>query len=157
MTLSCSFILALNWLSGKRNNDSQDFEDRDSPVGDPYTHHIRKASCYHARTKLPKNASKAPKRTFADRIGIRTKKKEHDHDSQSEDFITETSDDQNTLTKDDELIFYKATKIVPRVDLKLGMARLTFLLDSCCPGSIPDPLLLAAIIDMVGEPEQQYL
>lgn len=147
-------MIAWNWLSGKGKSDIQDVEDGDSPVGDVYSYQTRKQSCYHSKQKIHKNPakqiSKPTKRTFADRIGIKAKKKEPDHDSQIDDFIYENSDDLDTITKDDELLYFKATKIVPRVDLKLGMSRLTFLLDTCCPGSVPDPLLLASVLDMVS-------
>ena len=148
------YFIAWNWLSGKGKSDNQDIEDGDSPVGDPYSNQTRKPPCYHSKQKIHKNTSKQiskpNKRTFADRIGIKAKKKEPDHDSQIDDFIYENSDDLDTITKDDELLYFKATKIVPRLDLKLGMSRLTFLLDTCCPGSIPDPLLLASVLDMVS-------
>jgi hypothetical protein len=141
-------------LSGKGKSDNQDVEDGDSPVGDGNANQTRKPSCYHSKQKIHKNPSKQiskhNKRTFAARIGIKAKKKEPDHDSQLDDFIDENSDDLDTITKDDELLYFKATKIVPRLDLKLGMSRLTFLLDTCCPGSIPDPLLLASVLDMVS-------
>ena len=147
-------LLAWNWISGKGANENQDAEDGDSPVGDAFANQSRKPSYYHSRQRihknLPKQIAKPTKRTFADRIGIKAKKKEPDHDSQIEDFIYENSDDLDTITKDDELLYFKATKIVPRLDLKLGMSRFTFLLDTCCPGSIPDPLLLASVLDMVS-------
>ena len=141
-------------MSGKGKSDNQDVEDGDSPVGEGNANQTRKPSCYHSKQKNHKNPSKQiskhNKRTFAARIGIKAKKKEPEHDSQLDDFIYENSDDLDTITKDDELLYFKATKIVPRLDLKLGMSRLTFLLDTCCPGSIPDPLLLASVLDMVS-------
>ena len=99
---------------------------------------------------ISKQVSKPAKRTFADRIGIKSKKKDPDHDSQIDDYIYDNSDDLDTITKDEEVLFFKVTKIVPRLDLKLGMSKFTFLLDTCCPGSIPDPLLLASGLDMVS-------
>ena len=144
----------MNWISGKGTNENQDAEDGDSPVGDAYSNQTRKPSCYHPKQRIHKNISKQiskpTKRTFADRIGIKPKKKEPDHDSQIEDFINDNSDELDTIIKDDELVYFKARKIVPRLDLKLGMSRLTFLLDTCCPGSIPDPLLLASVLDLVS-------
>ena len=144
----------MNWISGKSTAENLDAEDGDSPIGDTYPNQTRNPSCYHSKQRIQKNsskhASKHTKRTFADRIGIKPKKKEPDHDSQIEDFINDNSDELDTTIKDDELVYYKARKIVPRVNLKLGMSRFTFLLDTCCPGSIPDPLLLASILDLVS-------
>ena len=146
---------AWNWLSGKSGGENQDIEDGDSPVGEVLGSQSRKPSFHHGKQKVQKSvskqASKPANRTFADRIGIKKKKKkEPDHDSQIDDYIYENSDDLDTITKDEELLYFKVTKIVPRIDLKLGMSRFTFLLDTCCPGSIPDPLLLAAVLDMVS-------
>ena len=150
-------LSAWNWLSGKSTNENQDAEDGDSPVGDVFGSQSRKPSYHHQKQKIQKNISKqvpkTTKRTFADRIGIKTKKKELDRDSQIDDYIYENSDDLDTLTKDEELLYFKVTKLVPRLNLKLGMSRFTFLLDTCCPGSIPDPLLLASVLDMVSREE----
>ena len=40
--------------------------------------------------------------------------------------------------------------MIPVQELKVGMARFTFLLENCLPGSVPDPALLASILDLVS-------
>ena len=148
------YTTAWNWLSGKATCENQDVEDGDSPVGDVFVSQSRKPSYHHPRQKVQKSVSKQvskpAKRTIAERIGIKSKKKDPDHDSQMDDYIYDNSDDLDTITKDEEVLFFKVTKIVPRLDLKLGMSKFTFLLDTCCPGSTPDPLLLASVLDMVS-------
>ena len=101
-------------------------------------------------------------------MGIKAKKKDFDcQEAESLEFIADTIEDQDTTIKDDEVIYYKAKKIVPRQELKLGMERwekieiqqlvsvsihfrFTFLLDSSIPGSVPDPNLLSSILDLVS-------
>ena len=142
-------MTAWHWLSRKDKNEAKEEEERESPVTDAYNIQIRKSSCYHGKMKVNRNISKPAKRTFADRIGIKSKKKEAEIESQIDDFIYEHSDDLDTITKDDELVYFRATKIVPKNDLRIAMSRLRFLLDICCPGSAPDPMLIASVLDMV--------
>ena len=40
-------------------------------------------------------------------------------------------------------------RLVHGYGVKAGMARLHFMLDCCHPGSIPDPHLMAALLDLV--------
>ena len=65
------------------------------------------------------------RKTFADRIGIKAKRRDPADfpESASEECIADNGDDQDTTFKEDEIIYYKAQKIVPRQELKLGMSR----------------------------------
>ena len=65
------------------------------------------------------------RKTFADRIGIKAKRRDPADfpESASEECIADIGDDQDTTFKEDEIIYYKAQKIVPRQELKLGMSR----------------------------------
>ena len=55
---------------------------------------------------------------------VKAKKKDFDcQEAESLEFIADTIEDQDTTIKDDEVIYYKAKKIVPRQELKLGMER----------------------------------
>ena len=97
--------------------------------------------------KLP---GKSGRKTLADRMGIKGKKKEFDHpDSQSEEYLVDNNDDADTTIKDEEIVYYRARRMVPLKELKVGMARFTFLLENSMPGSVPDPSLLASILDLV--------
>ena len=89
----------------------------------------RKQSCY-SKQKIGKTATRSVqgarnnKKTLADRIGIKAKKKDFDYqEAESLECIADTIDDQDTTIKEDEVIYYKAKKIVPRHELKLGMER----------------------------------
>ena len=89
---------------------------------------FRKQSCY-SKQKIGKagrsvQGTKNNKKTLADRMGIKAKKKDFDcQEAESLEFIADTIDDQDTTIKEDEVIYYKAKKIVPRQELKLGMER----------------------------------
>ena len=97
--------------------------------------------------KLP---GKSGRKTLADRMGIKGKKKEFEHlDSQSEEYLVDNNEDADTTIKDDEIVYYRARRMVPLTELKVGMARFRFLLENSMPGSVPDPSLLASILDLV--------
>ena len=82
-------------------------------------------------------------------MGIKGKKKELDHtDSQSEEYLVD--DDQDTTIKDEDIVYYRARRMIPVQELKVGMGRFTFLLENCMPGTVPDPSLLASILDLVN-------
>ena len=92
---------------------------------------FRKPSCY-SKQKIGKVVTRSGggqgirvnKKTLADRIGIKAKKKEVDcQETESLEYIADTIEDQDTTIKEDEVIYYKAKKIVPRHELKLGMER----------------------------------
>lgn len=51
--------------------------------------------------------------------------------------------------RDSEFVVLKERKLVPILPVFNGMLRLSFLLETCHPGSIPDPHLLAASLDLV--------
>ena len=66
---------------------------------------------------------KQGKKTLADRIGIKGKRKDGEYlESHSDECIADL-DDQDTTIKEDEIVYYKVRKIVPRKELKEGMAR----------------------------------
>lgn len=50
---------------------------------------------------------------------------------------------------DSEFVVLKERHLVSTQKLSSGMLRFSFLLETCTPGSIPDPYLLAASLDLV--------
>ena len=110
---------------------------------------FRKSSCY-SKQKVVKNVikgtGKSGRKTW---MGIKGKKKELDHaDSQSEEYLVD--DDQDTTIKDEDIVYYRARRLIPIAELKVGMGRFTFLLENCMPGTVPDPSLLASILELVN-------
>jgi hypothetical protein len=47
-------------------------------------------------------------------------------------------------------VVLKERKLVPILPVYNGMLRFSFLLETCQPGSVPDPHLLAATLDLVS-------
>lgn len=43
----------------------------------------------------------------------------------------------------------KERRLVPLKPVRDGMHRFSFLLEVCLPGSVPDPQLIAAVLDLV--------
>ena len=90
---------------------------------------FRKQSC-SSKQKIGKTAIRSVqgtrnnRKTLADRIGIKAKKKDLDcQEAESLEYIADTIEEQDTTIKEDEVIYYKAQKIVPQHELKLGMER----------------------------------
>ena len=51
---------------------------------------------------------------------------------------------------DNEVVVVRERKLVPVPAVQAGMMRFSFLLETCQPGSIPDPGLIAAMLDLVS-------
>jgi hypothetical protein len=51
--------------------------------------------------------------------------------------------------RESEVVVMKERRLVPIEPVYEGMARFSFLLETCAPGSVPDPPLIAAILDLV--------
>ena len=54
------------------------------------------------------------------------------------------------IGRDSELVYYRERHLVPVEDVRLGLSRFSFLLETSAPGMIPDPLLIAAMLDLVS-------
>lgn len=51
--------------------------------------------------------------------------------------------------RDSEIVILKERRLIPCDLVKEGMSRFSFLLETCSPGSVPDPPLIAALLDLV--------
>ena len=49
-----------------------------------------------------------------------------------------------------EVIIVRERRLVSSYAVKSGMLRFNFMLDCCQPGSVPDPHLIAALLDLVS-------
>lgn len=52
--------------------------------------------------------------------------------------------------RDSEVVVLKERFLIPTEPLRDGMLRFSFLLETCAPGSVPDPQLIAAVLDLVS-------
>lgn len=51
--------------------------------------------------------------------------------------------------RESEFVVLKERRLVPRSAVLDGMLRFSFLLETCQPGSVPDPHLMASLLDLV--------
>lgn len=54
--------------------------------------------------------------------------------------------------RESEVVVLKERRLIPMNPVREGMARFSFLLETCAPGSIPDPPLIAALLDLPQAP-----
>lgn len=52
--------------------------------------------------------------------------------------------------RESEIVVLKERRLVPLLPVRLGMQRFSFLLEVSAPGSLPDPQLIAAVLDLVS-------
>ena len=65
--------------------------------------------------------------------------------------MTSVSASGGGLMKDTDTMFFRERHLVPVDTIRVGMGRFSFLLETCSPGSIPDPLMVSALLDLVRE------
>lgn len=53
-------------------------------------------------------------------------------------------------SKESEIVVLKERRLIPVKPVKEGMQRFSFLLEVCVPGTVPDPQLIGAIMDLVS-------
>lgn len=58
--------------------------------------------------------------------------------------------DQEGGVRERSVVLVRERKLVPVDLVRSGMMRFSFLLETCHPGSIPDPQLIAAVLDLVS-------
>ncbi|XP_055887561.1 protein unc-80 homolog isoform X2 [Biomphalaria glabrata] len=78
--------------------------------------------------------------------GIKTLGKKMTRKGSCDDFYKQRSGMKNDGNV--ELVFVKEKRMVDKYVIKSGMLRFSFLLECCSPGSLPDPQLLAAMLDL---------
>ena len=98
-----------------------------------------------------KQIIKMAKKTLTEKLN-RSRKREGD----GEDALYEISrcnsydfDANGGMTRDSDTVCFKERHIVPAEVVQEGLSRFNLMLDMNAPGTIPDPLLIAALIDLV--------
>lgn len=66
------------------------------------------------------------------------------------DYSRRSSSDMCDGPRESEVVILKERKLVPIEPVRVGMLRLSFLLETCAPGTFPDPQLIAAVLDLVS-------
>lgn len=75
-------------------------------------------------------------------------KSKHGSFEDTPDLSRRNSFDFDRTTSDGEILLIRESKLVSLPAVKDGMLRFQFLLESCTPGSLPDPPLIAAMLDI---------
>ena len=120
-----------------------------------------------------KQMFKSAKKTFSEKIGIKGKKKVGDPDAfdsmndmsrfNSEDHLEAGIEDHHHSKQhgtngrgvsggvyESGGMCFMERHIVPVHVVQIGMSRFSFLLETSAPGTLPDPLLIAALLDLVS-------
>lgn len=67
-------------------------------------------------------------------------------------FSHRSSIDLGDGPRESEVVVLKERRLIPTEPVREGMLRFTFLLEICSPGSVPDPQLIGAILDLPQAP-----
>ena len=94
------------------------------------------------------------KKTLTEKIGMnRSRKREIDGEDALYEISRCNSYDFDAaggqMTRDSDTVCFKERHIVPAEIVQEGLSRFNLMLDMNAPGTIPDPLLIAALIDLV--------
>lgn len=65
------------------------------------------------------------------------------------DLSRRNSFEMGESSRESEFVVFKERKLVATGPVYSGMLRLSFLLETCPPGSVPDAHLLASVLDLV--------
>lgn len=67
-------------------------------------------------------------------------------------FSHRSSIDLGDGPRESEVVVLKERRLIPTEPVREGMLRFSFLLETCAPGSVPDPQLIGAILDLPQAP-----
>lgn len=67
-------------------------------------------------------------------------------------FSHRSSIDLGDGPRESEVVVLKERRLIPTEPIREGMLRFSFLLETCSPGSVPDPQLISAILDLPQAP-----
>ncbi|XP_050101355.1 protein unc-80 homolog isoform X2 [Anopheles aquasalis] len=85
-------------------------------------------------------------------IGKGKKKAGGTEDTTGGYFSRRSSLDISDGPRESEVVVLKERRLIPTLPVREGMARLALLLEVCAPGSVPDPALVTALLDLPQAP-----
>ncbi|XP_038122393.1 protein unc-80 homolog isoform X5 [Culex quinquefasciatus] len=154
----------VRWFrGGSKDRESIDLESQSGVMGSSEIANtfMRKGSLsFHARTRATEGIGRSIQRARRrverrlGRFGIGKGKKKMDgkEDVSGSYFSRRSSFDTAEGPRESEVVVLKERRLIPITPLREGMARFSFLLETCAPGSIPDPPLIAALLDLPQAP-----
>ncbi|XP_050309913.1 protein unc-80 homolog isoform X2 [Anthonomus grandis grandis] len=147
-----------NWF---KKGDSQSVDECDLPDnGDSFNDSasfIRQSSKYYQRKGSGKghvgHTLQKAKRRIDDKLKFLKKGKKKDGSSEesgggSKYYSRKNSFELGDNSRESEVVFLKERRLVPTGLVYWGTQRLSFLLETCPPGSVPDAFLLASALDL---------
>ncbi|XP_011346095.1 protein unc-80 homolog isoform X3 [Ooceraea biroi] len=152
----------VNWFRKDYNRtDSTDsHESSESPTDGSF---VRQQSLHYGHHRSASRTSRGvgltlqkAKRRMEDqliKIGFgKSKKKESMEETPGSYFSRRNSTELGESCRESEFVVLKERRLVPRTAVFDGMLRFSFLLETCQPGSVPDPHLMASLLDLPYAP-----
>ncbi|KAL0104477.1 hypothetical protein PUN28_017301 [Cardiocondyla obscurior] len=152
----------VNWFRKEysRTDSTDSHESSESPtdgsfVRQPSFHycHHRSASRSGRGVSLTLQKAKRRMEDQLNKIGFgKSKKKESMEETPGNYFSRKNSMELGETCRESEFVVLKERRLVPRSSVFDGMLRFSFLLETCQPGSVPDPHLMASLLDLPYAP-----
>ncbi|VEN63619.1 unnamed protein product, partial [Callosobruchus maculatus] len=142
----------VNWFrkGDSSSTDDQEMQDNGESFTDTASF-VRKPSVYYQKPSKSNVIKKAKRRMEGKFKFVLKKGKKKDggtEDSSSAHFSRKNSLDQGETSRESEFVVLKERKLVSTTLVYEGVSRLSFLLETCPPGSVPDAHLLASTLDL---------
>ncbi|XP_025991095.1 protein unc-80 homolog isoform X7 [Solenopsis invicta] len=152
----------VNWFRKEysRTDSTDSHESSESPtdgsfVRQPSFHygHHRNASRSGRGVGVTLQKAKRRMEDQLNKIGFgKSKKKESMEETPGNYFSRKNSMELGEACRESEFVVLKERRLVPRFAVFEGMLRFSFLLETCQPGSVPDPHLMASLLDLPYAP-----
>ncbi|EFN85740.1 Uncharacterized protein KIAA1843 [Harpegnathos saltator] len=152
----------VNWFRKEysRTDSTDSHESSESPtdgsfVRQPSFHYGPHRSTSRAGRGVGLTLQKAKRRMEdqLNKIGFgKSKKKENLEEAPGSYFSRRDSMELGEACRESEFVVLKERRLIPRSAVFDGMLRFSFLLETCQPGSVPDPHLMASLLDLPYAP-----
>ena len=113
-----------------------------------------KNSKMYVHSFCSKQIIKIAKKTITEKIRGRGKSGEPDKEDALYEISRCNSEDfEGAMTRDSDTVYFKEKHLVSVEVVQTGLVRFSLMMDMSAPGTVPDPLLIAALIDLVSLPK----
>ncbi|XP_070172138.1 protein unc-80 homolog isoform X4 [Polyergus mexicanus] len=152
----------VNWFRKEysRTDSTDSHESSESPTDGSF---VRQPSFHYGPYRSASRTGRGVSLTFLkakrrmedqlNKIGFgKSKKKESMEEAPGSYFSRRNSMELGEACRESEFVVLKERRLVPRAAVFNGMLRFSFLLETCQPGSVPDPHLMASLLDLPYAP-----
>ncbi|XP_072743186.1 protein unc-80 homolog isoform X2 [Anoplolepis gracilipes] len=152
----------VNWFRKEysRTDSTDSHESSESPTDGSF---VRQPSFHYGPYRSTSRTGRGVGLTFLkakrrmedqlNKIGFgKSKKKESMEETPGIYFSRRNSTELGEAGRESEFVVLKERRLVPRFAVFNGMLRFSFLLETCQPGSVPDPHLMASLLDLPYAP-----